>query len=118
MSKFWAIRTEDVGFELIVVGGEGEGFDDCRVRAVHTEHIQGKILSMALEMESEGAGVVFRESSEVRMTMGVELSNIANCDEGFELSLADDGVGVDMAEDGGFIYQDVASSFEKGRKVK
>ena len=118
MSEFWAIRTENGGFELVVVGGKGEGFDDCRVRAVHTEHIQGKILSMALEMESEGAGVVFRESSEVRMTMRVELSDIADCDEGFELSLTDDGVGVDMAEDGGLIYQDVTSSFEKGREVE
>ena len=118
MSKFWAIRTENGGFELIVVGGEGEGFDDCRVRAVHTEHVQGEILSVAEEMKSEGTGVVFRKSSEVRMTMRVELSNIADCDEGFELSLTDDGVGVDMAEDGGFIYQDVTSSFEKGRKIE
>ena len=52
------------------------------------------------------------------MTMRVKLSNVADCDEGFELSLTDDGVRVDMAEDGGFIYQNVTSSFEKGWKVK
>ena len=47
MGKFWAVRTEDSSLELIVVGGEGKGFDDCRMGAVHTEHRQGEILSMA-----------------------------------------------------------------------
>ena len=78
LSEFRAVRTENGGFELIIVGGEGEGFDDCRMRAVHMEHIQGEILSVAEEMKSEGTRVVFRESSKIRVTMGIELSDISN----------------------------------------
>ena len=118
MSEFRTIGTGDGGFQLVVITGEGEGFDDCRMGAVHCEHVDGEWLGVTEEMKGEGACIVFGESSKIRVTMGVKLSDVADCDERFDLSLTDDCVGVDVAEDGGFIYQNVTSSFEEGRKIE
>ena len=116
-SKLWAVGTGDGGFESVVITGEGKGFNDCGMRAVYLKHVNGEWFGVTEEMKGEGARVVFGESSKIRVTMGVKLSDVADCDEGFELSLADDCVGVDVAEDGGFIYQNVTSSFEEGREI-
>ena len=78
MGELDTVGTKDGSFELIIIGGEGEGFDDCRVRAVHSEHVDGERLGVTEKMEGKGAGVVFRESSKVRVTMRVELSYISN----------------------------------------
>ena len=71
LSELGAIGTGDGGFQLIVVTGEGEGFDNCRVRTVHSEHFNGEWFGVTEKMKGEGARVVFGESSKVRMTMGV-----------------------------------------------
>ena len=71
LSEFGTIGTSDGGFQLIVITGEGEGFNDCGVRAIHFEHVDGEWFGATEEMKSEGARVVFGESSKVRMTMGV-----------------------------------------------
>ena len=118
LSKLRAIGTGNGGIELIVITGEGEGFNDCRVKTVYSVHIDGEWFSVTEEMKGEGACIVFGESSKIRVTMRVKLSDVADCDEGFDLSLTDDCMGVDMAEDGGFIYQNVTGSFEKGRKIE
>ena len=118
LSELRAIGTGDGGIELVVITGEGEGFDNCGMRTVHFEHIDGEWFGVTEEMKGEGACVVFGESSKVRVTMRVELSDVADCDEGFDLSLTNDCVGVDVAEDGRFIYQNVTSSFEEGRKIE
>ena len=118
LSEFGAIGTSDGSVQLIVITGEGEGFDDCGMRAVHFEHIDCEWLGVTEEMKGEGAGVVFGESSKIRVAMRVKLCDVANCDEGFNLSLTDDGMGVDVAEDGRFIYQHVTSSFEEGREIE
>ena len=54
--------------------------------------------------------MLYWESSKVRVTIRVELSNIGDCDEIFDLRLTDDGVGIDVTEDGGL---NMASSFER-----
>ena len=78
MSEFNTVGTKDGGFELIVVGSKGEGFDDCGVRAVHLEHVDSERLGVTEKMEGKGTRVVFWESSEIRVAMGIELSNISN----------------------------------------
>ena len=103
---------------MIVISGKREGFNDCRVRAVHFEHVDGEWFSVTEEMKSEGARVVFGESSKIGVTMRVKLCDVADCDERFDMGLANDCVGVDVTEDGGFIYQNMTSSFEKGRKIE
>ena len=100
LSELRAIGTGDGSVQLIVITGEGERFDDCRMRAVHFEHVDGEWLGVTEEMKGEGAGVVFGESSKIRVTMRVELGDIADCDKRFDLSLTDDCVGVDVTEDG------------------
>ena len=41
LSEFGAIGTSDGGFEVVVITGEGKGFNYCRMRAVHCEHVDG-----------------------------------------------------------------------------
>ena len=41
-------------------------------------NVDGKRQGVTEEMEGKGTGVVFRESSKIRVTMGIELSNISN----------------------------------------
>ena len=118
LSKLRAIGTGDGGFELVVVSGKREGFNNCGVRTVYFEHIDGEWFGVTEEMKGEGACVVFGKSSKIGVTMRVELSDVASCDERFDLSLTDDCVRIDMAEDGGFIYQNVTSSFEEGREIE
>ena len=104
MSLARSICTKDGGGKLIVVEGKGEGFDDSRMRAIHMEHVHREGLSVAEEMESEGTRIISWESSKVGVTMRIKLGNIADCNERFDLSLTNDGVTIDMAEDGRFIY--------------
>ena len=75
MSELDTIGTKDGSFELIIVGGEREGFDDYRVGAVHLKHIDDEWLGVTEKMKGEGTRVVFGESSKIRVTMRVELSD-------------------------------------------
>ena len=104
MGKFGSIGSKGGSGELIVVESKGEGFDNGRMRTVHMEHVHCERLSVTEEVKIEGTRIISWESSEVGVTMRVKLSDIANCDERFDLSLTYDGVAIDMAEDGRFIY--------------
>ena len=62
---------------MIIICGEGKGFYDDRVGTIHLKHIHSEWLSMANEMKGEGASVVFGESSKIRVTMRIELSDLS-----------------------------------------